>query len=414
MKIKIGLIREEKNPPDNRIPLSPEQCKDAVNLFPGIEIVVESSQTRCFPDRDFEALGIPITTDLSDCDILMGVKEVPVEKLIPGKTYFFFSHTKKKQPYNQELMHALIAKKIRMIDYEALAYEDGTRILGFGFYAGVVGAHNGLLAYGRKHKNFELIPAHECRDMKAMMSQYRQVNLPPVKIALTGSGRVAAGLTEVMQHWDIQNIEPGDFLNNDYDYPVYTLLKGADLYRHRVRNDYRREDFHAHPEEYTCLFEPYLKATDILMNGIYWDKNIPRLFPKEAISRPGTRLSVIADVTCDPFGSVPVNLRASTIADPVYGVRKSDFSETGPYQRAAIAVDIMAVDNLPNELPRDASRHFGESLIKYIFPELMKEKSAILAKATICEQGKLGEAFEYLSDYAYGSPASTTMVTGPE
>src|SRR5690606_6635992 len=230
-----------------------------------------------------------------------------------------------------------------------------------------------------------------------------------VKIALTGSGRVAAGLTEVMQHWDIQNIEPGDFLNNDYDYPVYTLLKGADLYRHRVRNDYRREDFHAHPEEYTCLFEPYLKATDILMNGIYWDKNIPRLFDKEALRRPGTRLSVIADVTCDPFGSVPVNVRASTIADPVYGIRKSDFSETTAFGSPAETVDIMAVDNLPNELPRDASEHFGESLIKYIFPQLLKERSPILTNATICEQGRLGSAFEYLKDYAFGPAAPAPM-----
>lgn len=404
MNIKIGLIREEKNPPDNRIPLSPEQCKDALALFPGIEIIVESSGTRCFSDLEFEALGIPVATDLSSCDILMGVKEVPIEKLIPGKTYFFFSHTKKKQPYNQKLMHALIAKKIRMIDYEALAYEDGTRILGFGFYAGVVGAHNGLLTYGRKHKKFELVPAHQCKNMQAMMAQYRQVSLPPVKIALTGSGRVAAGLMEVMQHWDIQSIEPGDFLRNDFDYPVYTLLKGAALYRHRQRGDYRREEFHQHPGHYECLFEPYLKATDILMNGIYWDKNIPILFAKEALRAADTRLSVIADVTCDPFGSVPVNLRASTIADPVYGVRKSDFGETDPYRSPVDTVDIMAVDNLPNELPRDASQHFGESLIKYIFPELLKEKSLILAKATICEEGKLGEPFEYLSDYAYSSP----------
>ena len=148
--IRIGLIRERKKLPDERVALTPKQCAYMQSTYPNIQIVVEPSPTRCFPDADYEKEGIRLSADLTDCDILMGIKEVPPEYLIPNKTYFFFSHTKKKQSYNQNLMHALIEKKIRMIDYECLTHSDEQRILGFGLYAGIVGAHNGLYAYGKK------------------------------------------------------------------------------------------------------------------------------------------------------------------------------------------------------------------------------------------------------------------------
>lgn len=399
--IKIGLIREEKTPPDTRVALSPQQCKDVLQLFPGLQLAIEPSPDRCFPDEEYRAAGLELSSDLSDCDVLLGIKEVPAEKLIPGKTYFFFSHTKKKQPYNQPLMYALIDKQIRMVDYEALTYDDGARILGFGFFAGVVGAHNGLMTYGKKTKKFSLIPAHACTDMQEMLQQYRYVKLPPVKIAVTGSGRVTAGILEIMHHWDIESVEPEDFLVREYDYPVYTLLKGANLYENRETGAYSREDFHNQPEQYRCKFLPFTQTADILMNGIYWDKQIPRLFEKDDIAIPGFRMNVIADVTCDEDGSVPINKGASTIADPVYGIDKASGAQTAPFRNSDTTIDVMAVDNLPNELPRDASQHFGEHIIKYILPELMKAESTILDGATICAGGKLTAYFDYLSDYAY-------------
>ncbi|WP_118952077.1 NAD(P)-dependent oxidoreductase [Taibaiella helva] len=399
--IKIGLIREGKTPPDTRVALSPRQCADVLQLFPGVQLVVEPSPNRCFPDEDYTSAGITLQKDLGDCDVLLGIKEVPADKLIPGKTYFFFSHTKKKQPYNQKLMHALIDKKIRMIDYEALTYDDGARILGFGFFAGVVGAHNGLMTYGKKTRKFSLIPAHACHDMQEMLQQYRYVKLPPVKIAVTGSGRVTAGLLEIMHHWDIESVEPEDFLVKEYDYPVYTLLKGANLYENKNTGAYSREDFHHHPEAYRCKFLPFTRAADILMNGIYWDKSIPRLFEKQDVKDPSFRMNVISDVTCDEDGSVPINVGASTIADPVYGIDRQSLAKVVPFQTTDNTIDVMAVDNLPNELPRDASQHFGEHIIKYILPELMKEQSLILDRATICTGGRLSSYFDYLSDYAY-------------
>jgi alanine dehydrogenase len=401
MKLKIGLIREEKNPPDTRVVLTPDQCAGLKKSNPELEICVEPSSNRCISDEEYINAGLQLQTDLSDCDILLGVKEVPAGKLIPGKTYFFFSHTKKKQAYNQHLMQVLIEKKIRMIDYEALTYDDGKRIIGFGFYAGVVGAHNGLLTYGKKFKAFTLLPAHDCASMQEMTDQYLEIKLPPVKIALTGSGKVAAGLLEIMHSWDIESVEPGDFLKHSYAYPVYTHLKGGDLYQHAETGLYDRNEFHQHPEKYKCLFPGFVRETDILLNGIYWDERIPRLFERSAVQQPDFRISVIADVTCDINGSVPINLAASTISDPVYGIRKSDFSRTEPFQNNGEVIDIMAVDNLPNELPRDASEHFGAHIIKYILPELFKTESAILDRATICRDGSLTSYFEYLSDYAY-------------
>ncbi len=398
---KIGLIREEKVPADNRVALTPQQCRDIQISYPDIEIVVEPSENRCYPDKEYIDAGIPLQADLSDCTILLGIKEVPVDKLIPGKTYFFFSHTKKKQPHNRKLMQALMQKKIRMIDYETLTYDDGARILGFGRFAGIVGAHNGLMTYGKKTKNFSLIPAYACKDMEEMLRQYRYVKLPPVKIAVTGSGRVTAGILEIMHHWDIESVEPEDFLIKEYDYPVYTLLKGAALYTNKYTHSYSRNDFHQNPRQYECKFLPYTQAADVLMNGIYWDEHIPRLFGKEHVRDPRFRMNVIADITCDENGSVPVNMGATTIVDPVYGVDKATLTKVAPFQNTGGTIDLMAVDNLPNELPRDASQHFGEHIIKYIFPELVKESSQILERATICNNGVLGVPFEYLHDYAF-------------
>lgn len=399
--LKIGLIKEGKVPPDNRVALTPEQCVAAQQLFPEIKIVIASSPNRCYTDEEYIHKGITIQNNLSDCDVLLGIKEVPIDQLISHKNYFFFSHTKKKQPYNQPLMHAFIDKKIKMTDYESLTYSDGQRILGFGYFAGIVGAHNGLMTYGKKTKTFTLIPAHECKDMNEMLQQYRYVKLPPMKIAVTGSGRVTAGLLDIMSHWDIESVEPEDFLANEYDYPVYTLLKGANLYEHKENGTYSRLDFHNNPHKYHCKFSEFLSATDILLNGIYWDAKIPRLFKKEDIIKSDFRISVIADVTCDKDGSVPINIGSSTIANPVYGIDRQTFLQVSPFLSGNSSIDVMAVDNLPNELPRDASKHFGEHIIKYIIPELLKEESDILNRATICENGKLTKHFEYLSDYAY-------------
>lgn len=399
--LRIGLIRERKKQPDERVPFTPQQCAYIQAANPALKIVVEPSPSRCFTDAEYAAAGIELVDDLSNCDILMGIKEVPADKLIPGKTYFFFSHTKKKQPHNQGLMHALIQNRVKLIDYECLTYSDEQRILGFGLYAGIVGAHNGFLTYGRKFGLYDLPAAHDVKSYKDLISAYEHLIMPNLKIVMTGSGKVAAGVLDVLTKLDIEPVEPADFLTHQYEYPVFTHLKGASLYARRDNDLFHRDDFHAHPEAYKCLFSNYVNQADILMNGIYWEQRIARLFNKQDIKRNDWRLSVIADITCDEDGSVPINMGSSTIMDPVYGVNRNTGERTAPFQPTKDIIDVMAVDNLPNELPCDASRYFGLHLEKYILPELLKPESEILQRATICDSGRLTKAYEYLADYAY-------------
>jgi hypothetical protein len=319
---------------------------------------------------------------------------------MPGKTYMFFSHTKKLQLYNQKLIQTIADHKITLIDYECLEHDDGTRIIGFGFFAGIVGAHNGMMAYGNRTGVFKLGRVGESRTFQHLVHTYFGLKIPPIKIAVTGSGRVAHGLLEIMNLLEIHEVEPDEYLDKSFTYPVYVHLKGVDLYRSKKDGSYDRLDFHQHPENYTCIFHRYLDQTDILMNGVYWDHNIPRLFEKGDISKPGFRIQTIADVTDDKNGSVPCNLGDSTINDPVYGVDRQSFAKTAPYLPGS--VDVMAVGNLPNELPRDASRYFGEQLIKFVLPELLKPTGNLIDRATIMRNGDLNAPFRYMKDYVEG------------
>lgn len=393
----IGLIREEKIPADNRVALTPAQCKWIHKNSNEVKVVVESSDNRCFSDKEYRSAGVEVLSNLNHCDILLGIKEVPKDKLIPGKTYLFFSHTRKQQPYNRRLFQTIINKKITLIDYECLEHDDGTRIIGFGFFAGIVGAHNGLMAYGNRTGSFNLNRVFKQRDFRELIHTYFGLKVPNIRIAVTGSGRVAHGVLEIMNLVGIHEVEPDEYLERDFNYPVYVQLKGADLYRHKLSGTYNRNHFHEHPEEYECVFKKYSFCTDILMNGVYWDKTIPRLFEKELIRDDRFKITTIADITDDADGSVPVNLGDQTIEDPVYGVSKTDFTKTKPYVDGS--VDIVAVGNLPNELPRDASRYFGEQLIKYILQDLVRGGNEIIEKATMVKAGRITEPYTYLTEY---------------
>ena len=394
----LGLIKEGKVPSDNRVALTPKQCKWFMEQFPDWEIHVESSATRCFQDKEYQKEGIKVVEDISNATILLGIKEVPITQLIAGKTYLFFSHTKKQQPYNQPLFHAMMDKEISLIDYECLEHEDGQRLIGFGFFAGIVGAHNGIMAYGNKTRQFQLGRVKEVKDYMELVHTYFGLKLPNIKIAVTGSGRVAHGILEIMNLMDVQQVEPDEYISRDYAYPVYVHLKGRDLYIHKETGLYDRIDFHHHPENYNCVFNQYLKHTQILMNGIYWEKGIPPLFTLEDVKEDGVALTTIADITDDAHGSVPINLGDATIEDPVYGVEINSLQKTVPYLPNCI--DVMAVGNLPNELPRDASRFFGEQLIKYVLPDLIGAGNDIIKKATMLDQGKLTEHYQHLTSYA--------------
>ncbi|MFZ1783874.1 MAG: NAD(P)-dependent oxidoreductase [Ferruginibacter sp.] len=394
----IGLIREGKIPQDNRVALTPAQCKWLKKNFADIEVVAQQSPTRCYTDAEYERAGVEVKEDISDCNLLLGIKEVPVDQLLEGKTYMFFSHTKKMQPGNQKLFRAILDKKIRLIDYECLEHDDGTRIIGFGFFAGIVGAHNGMMAYGNRTGAYTLQRVGSVNSFQKLIHTYFGLKLPNIKIAVTGTGRVAHGVLEIMNLLGIHEVEPDEYLDTQFSYPAYVHLKGANLYVNKKTGKYNRNEFHTNPQDYHCRFVDYIAQTDILINGIYWEKNIPRLFEMEEFKKPGFRIQTIADITDDLHGSVPCNLGDSTIADPVYGVDRNSFEKTAPYLPGS--VDIMAVGNLPNELSRDASRYFGEQLIKFVLDDLRLGGSKLIARATMTDAGKLNEPYQYMKDYA--------------
>ena len=392
--IRIGLIRETKIPADNRVALIPSQCKWLQKNFAELRILIQPSVDRCYTDKEYEMAGVEVKEDLGSCDFLFGIKEVQSDKLIPGKKYLFFSHTRKMQPYNRKLFREILEKKITLIDYECMEHDDGQRILGFGFFAGIVGAHNGMMAYGNRTKKYELARVYKQPNFRQLIHGYFGIRLPNIKVVITGSGRVAHGLLEVMNLLGIIEVEPDEYLARNFSYPVFTQLKGANLYRHKENRNYQREDFHKDPLSYECLFKPYADNSDILLNGIYWDPRMPRLFEWEHLLSPDFRIQTIADITDDKDGSVPCNLGDGTMEEPVYGVNKKTRVRTAPYLEESI--DIMAVGNLPNELPRDASRYFGEQLIKYVLEDLFKEGSPVIHRATMVRDGLLTEGYEYL------------------
>ncbi len=397
--VKIGIIREGKVPPDARVPLTPEQCAEVQVEHP-VRIVVQPSPIRSFKDEEFVAHGVRLQEDVSDCDVLIGVKEVPIAQLIPGKTYLFFSHTIKKQPYNRGLLQAVLEKNIRLIDYEVLTNDHGERLIAFGFYAGIVGAHNGLWTWGERTGQFHLPRLYQCHDYAEALAAYENLSLPPLRIVLTGGGRVASGAAKNLKDMGIRQVTPAAFLTQDFQEPVFTQLHAQDYVVHRDERPFVKQHFYAHAEEYRSAFAPFFQRADIFINGIFYDKKAPAFFTAEEMQAPDFQIKVIADITCDimPDSSVPSTVRASTIAEPVYGFRPASQQECPPFQPDAI--DVMAIDNLPSELPRDASAFFGRQLLEKILPELlMGYDSAVVRRGMIAEKGHLTPEFAYLADY---------------
>lgn len=399
--VKVGLIREDKIPVDRRVAFLPEQLNILLADYPQVEFFVQSSQVRSVPDHVFEDQGFPVVESVEHCDILFGIKEVPIDKLIPNKTYFFFSHTIKQQPYNKNLLKAVLNKNIKLIDYECLVDDNGQRLVAFGQFAGLVGAYNGIRAWGIKNDSFIIKPAFSCAHLAKLKKELPKVSFPAhTKILITGTGRVANGAKEVLDWLEITQVSPDEYLQNTYNYPVYTMLRSADYHTHGSGKAWDSSHWHQHPEEYVSTFERFIPKTDMLIACAYWNPKAPLLFTRERMTQPDFRISVIADVTCDIEGSIPSTLRASTIDSPFYdynphtGLEETAFTDPN-------GITVMAVDNLPCELPADASIDFGDQLMHSILPSLFGNASkAVLERATIAENGQLGPHFIYLSEYA--------------
>lgn len=399
--MKIGVIKEGKNPPDERVPLSPIQCKEIIESYPEIDLVVQSSNVRRFKDEEYANLGVNVVTEVDDCDVLLGVKEVPIKELIANKTYFYFSHTIKKQPYNRDLLLAMMDKNIAMVDYEALTNKNGMRLIGFGKYAGVVGCYNSFYAYGKRTNSFDLKRAYQCEDRAEMEAELAKVKLPDnYKIVTSGGGRVNSGIEEILNKLGIKKVSVNDLLTKEFNEPVYAQILVDDYYKKPDHSDFKRSEVYEHPERFERDFMKFAKVADMYISGHFWDENAPYIFTREDAKLPEFNIKVVGDVSCDIDTAVACTLRPSTITDPLYGYNTSTESETDYNHPNAITV--MAVDNLPCELPKDASADFGREFIDKILPHLIHDNEKIIEGATICKNGDLMPDYEYLRDYVNG------------
>ena len=396
--LKLALIREGKVPPDSRVALTPQQAA-RVHASADFEVRVQPSPGRCFPDDAYRAAGVPVEEDLSDCDILIGVKEVPIDQLVPDKTYFFFSHTHKEQAYNRALLQAVISRGIRLIDYELLTDDAGDRLIAFGKFAGMVGAHHALRAWGLRTGNFELPQMNTFTDYEAAQTAYAKTNFGQVRVVVTGTGRVGKGAVSVLRDAGLTEVTNESFLAGRGEGAVFTHLSAKHYVQRRDGKPFTKREFYADPKAFESAFEPYTKAADVFVHGIFWDNDAPAMFTVDDMTDPAWRIQVISDVTCDiyPVTSVPATRKASTIAEPYFGFDPRQEAVTESFETKAVTM--MTIDNLPNELPRDASKAFGTMFIEKILPELRLESSAVLDRATLTSEGALTPAWSKLEHF---------------
>lgn len=399
--MKFGIIKERKNPPDRRVVFSPEELVQLKKAYPEAEIKVESSDIRIFTDEQYSNLGIDVSNDMTDCDVLFGVKEVPIENLIPNKKYFFFSHTIKKQPYNRKLLQAILEKNIEFYDHETIVDANFNRLIGFGKYAGIVGAYNAFRAFGIKFGLFTIPKAEMLSGKDELVTKLKRQVLPSIKIVLTGCGKVGNGAKEILDAIKIKEVSVENFLSKKYTEPVYVQIDVLDYNKRKDGRVIGKNDFYENPTEYTSDFERFTKVSDIFIAGHFYANDAPFILTREMLQANDCNIKVVADISCDVNGPIACTIKASTIADPIFGYLPSENKEVDVFHPAAIVV--MSVDNLPCELPKDASEGFGEMFMKHVIPAFFNgDKDGILQRAKMTENGKLTERFRYLQEYVDG------------
>ena len=399
--MKFAILKERKNPPDRRVVFTPEKAAEFSEKFPQEQLHVESSDIRFFNDEDYTEKGVSVLSSIKNCDVLLGVKEVPIEALIPNKKYFFFSHTFKKQPYNRKLLQAILQKNIELYDHEVITKANGSRLIGFGRYAGIVGAYNGFIAYGKKYNLWQLPKAESLPDLKAMHAALDKITLPNIKICLTGNGKVAFGAKEILDHLKVKQVTVAQYLNDSFNEPVYCKLDILDYNKRKDGQVLDKYDMYKNPSAYESDFMRFAKVTNYFIAGHYFGDGAPYLYTRKDCRSEDFNIKVVADVSCDIDGPVASTIRPSTIADPVYGYNPETEKEVNFMNSEAIVV--MAVDNLPCELPKDASEGFGEMFLEHVIPAFFNnDKDGVLERSRMTKDGKLTERFAYLQDYVDG------------
>ncbi|WP_262913925.1 NAD(P)-dependent oxidoreductase [Aequorivita vitellina] len=398
MPITFAIIKERKNPPDRRVVFSPEKCQEVILKFPDAKIIVESSDIRIFTDEAYREAGFEVMEDVSEADVMLGVKEVPVNALIPNKKYFYFSHTIKKQPYNRKLLKAMLNKYIEMYDHETIVNKANRRLIGFGYYAGLVGAYNGFRGLGLRDNLFELPKVENLPDLEAVKAELDKITIPKMKIILSGTGKVTKGAKEILDHLKIREVTDAKYLSKEFDEPVYCLIDVSEYNKRKDGGAFSKKEFYKDPSNYESDFMKYAKVSDMFITGHFYGNGAPYLFTREDAKNPDFKINLVADVSCDVDGPIACTLRSSTIANPFYGYNPQTESETA--FDAPDAIMVMAVDNLPCELPKDASEGFGEMFLYHVIPAFFNgDKNGILERAKMTAAGKLTPRFSYLQDY---------------
>ena len=402
VRIKIGILRETKTPPDRRVAVTPAIAAEINNNYSNVEIVVQPSQNRCFNDGEFAAAGVPLQEDLSDCDWLIGVKEVSIATLLEGKKYMFFAHVAKKQAYNQKLLKEIVRKKITLVDYEYLKDERNLRLIAFGRWAGIVGAYNGILAWGLKTGRYSLKPAHLCHDRSEMEGYLENLDVGNLRIVVTGGGRVAMGAMESLGKLGIPILSAEDYLSNPEKSPAICRIDPCHYVCHKSGEPFDFDNFCNNPLDYQSCFRKFSSSTDVLFAAHFWDPASPKLWEPDEMINADFKIRMIADISCDINGSVPSTIRATTISDPFYDWDRTNWCELPPFSLPD-NVTVMSIDNLPGELPRDASEEFSKVLAEKVFPCILDEDSGhVVDRATITCDGHLNDHFLYLDSFLKG------------
>ncbi len=397
----IGIIRESRND-ENRTPLVPEHIKKYKESNPNINFIIQPSNSRCFADEEYELCGAKINENLNECSIIFGVKEIDPNILINNRTYLFFSHTfkinkqqKNIEKHKKDLLLSILNKKITLIDYENIRGKNGTRCLGFGRFAGIVGCYNTLNLLLKVLGKQSLASAYKINDYERLVLNLKNLYFPKTKILVTGDGRVAKGVIELLNLTNIKAVSKKDFLEKKFDQPIFCNLETKDYVTNNSSTNFNLKDFIDNPQDYSSSALQYLKETDILISAHYWDPSSPKIFENEDL-KVLQNLKIVGDITCDINGSVPTTIRSTTIEEPNYWIERYTLKEIDENNDG---IAVMAVDNLPSELPRDSSTEFSEGIIKEVLPFLLKEDDGRILNGTITTDGSFLEKYNYLDDY---------------
>ena len=375
MPITFAIIKERKNPPDRRVVFSPSKLKQAAAQYPDARFIVESSDVRIFPDQAYKDAGFEVLQDVSQADVLIGVKEVPIDALLPNKKYFFFSHTIKKQPYNRALLQAMLAKNIEMYDHETITKPSGARLIGFGRYAGLVGAYNGFRALGLRDGLYDLPKVEHLPDLEAVKAALDKITLPPIKIVLSGTGKVAKGAKEILDHLNIPEVSDAVYLTSEFTQAVYCMIDVMEYNKRLDGKAGKKNEFFKDPSGYQSNFMPYAKESHYFIAGHFYGNGAPYLFTRQDAASPDFNINLIADISCDIDGPVAATIKHQPL--PIPFMATTHLQEKEVAFNAPGAITMMAVDNLPCELPKDASEGFGDMFLNHVIPAFL----TVIAKA---------------------------------